>query len=641
MRRDRCEVRFDHTLGSASPCGEGRSAAAAARRLRPGTLFLAAALVAVTSGSCSTSRDAGDEVGRGANPPGTPTDPEMPGLPTVTLTLSPDSPVVKVDGKTPFKLDFRVTKKGEDVTSRATLTIDNDYFGSFQGSTLNGRAGALGKTTVRAQLGNEIGSTPLIVRLDAVVIAPDAPADAPTKFGGGNDARRAPTIAYPPAGALMPPNINVLEFQWAPSDATLFELRLVGETVDLKIYTKCKTVGSGCAFIPDETTMKLLTQSARNGTVELTMRGSAPEGGGVGTSATQKLSFSDSDMKGGLYYWAASIGGIARYDFGLRGQTAESYYGPVRAVAVCVGCHAMSRNGKRIAVGMNIPGPAQLRSLETSTRNKLFEVGTGLLSGSNYQAFSPDGQYLVTTEAAGLTVRDGTSGMIFGNNPALTNANMPDFAPDGKTVVFARSATWCPLGPCTLSTTGASLFTAEFKGTAGFGPAKPLLNSGGENNYYPAFSPDGRYIVFNRAAGDSYDAADARVMVVAASGGPPIDLQSVNTIVGNSWPKWSPFLHRFGSGSIMWLTFSSRRSYGVHNNTTAQIWMLPVDVRKLDKGEDSGYPPFWLPFQDLNTGNHIPQWVEQVERAPCSVADMTGCGPNEVCDGAVCVPRIG
>ena len=42
MRRDLCEVRFDHALGSASPCGEGRSTATVARRLRPGTLLLAA-----------------------------------------------------------------------------------------------------------------------------------------------------------------------------------------------------------------------------------------------------------------------------------------------------------------------------------------------------------------------------------------------------------------------------------------------------------------------------------------------------------------------------------------------------------------------------------------------------------------------
>src|SRR5262249_10152205 len=153
--------------------------------------------------------------------------------------------------------------------------------------------------------------------------------------------------------------------------------------------------------------------------------------------------------------------------------------------------------------------------------------------------------------------------------------------------------------------------------------------SGGANFYYPSYSPDGRFVVFNRSAGDSYDAADARVMIVAADGSrPPIDLASVNSSLGNSWPKWSPFIHRFGGRpgqQILWLTFPSRRPSGIRPPPAAQLWMVPVEVGKLQAGEDSGYPPFRLPFQDLNTGNHIAQWVEKVDRAPCSKVDMTGC----------------
>ena len=253
-----------------------------------------------------------------------------------------------------------------------------------------------------------------------------------------------------------------------------------------------------------------------------------------------------------------------------------------------------------------------IRSLETASRNKLFEVGTGLLSGSNYQAFSPDGQYLVTTEAAGLTVRDGTAGTIFGNNPALTNANMPDFSPDGKTVVFARSAMWCPFGPCTLSTTGASLFTAEFKGAAGFGPARSLLASAGENNYYPSFSPDGRYVAFNRAGGDSYDAADARVMVVAAAGGTPIDLTSVNGITGNSWPKWSPFLHRFGSGSITCFIFFYQWTYPVALAARRNMARQAIDnFGKPFDGHDAGVNRLASGWHFVETANvHLPIMCE-------------------------------
>lgn len=588
-------------------------------------------------GGCSVLRD-GDTDVVGAGNGRMPEDP--PGMGAL-LTVLPADPVVTSDGKSPLQLDFRVMRGAEDITGQAHLSIDDERLGHFEGMTFHGNPGQAGKSIVRAQLGEDRGQTTLTVRLQVVVIAPGAPADSPSKFGGPNYSKRTPEIAYPPAGALVPPNINELEFQWRPNEATLFELNLVSDSLDLRIYTPCTKAGDGCALLPDEKTTALIMQGGRGQKMALSMRGAAPDGGGVGSTAKQALSFSENDMKGGLYYWAASIGGIARYDFGLRGQRAESYYGPVRAVGVCVGCHAMSRNGKRIAVGMNIPGPAMMRALDTGTRTKLFEVGPGVIAGSNFQAFTSDGKYLLTTEYGGLAVRDGTSGMLTGKNPSLANATMPDVSPDGKTVVFARSPTLCipPLCP-NLSTEKASLFTVSFNADGTFGNPTELVKSAGENNYYPAISPDGRFVMFNRAAGDSYDAMDAKVMVIPVGGGTPIDLTSVNTIAGNSWPKWSPFVHRFKGKSILWLSFSSRRPYGVRGGTNAQIWMVPVEINSLEKGLDSGYPPLRLPFQELNTGNHIAQWVEQVDRAPCSVTDMSGCGMGERCTDGYCVPVI-
>ena len=39
--------------------------------------------------------------------------------------------------------------------------------------------------------------------------------------------------------------------------------------------------------------------------------------------------------------------------------------------------------------------------------------------------------------------------------------------------------------------------------------------------------------------------------------------------------------------------------------------------KRARQGMDAGYPPIRLPFQELATGNHIAQWVEVVDRAPC------------------------
>jgi hypothetical protein len=46
-----------------------------------------------------------------------------------------------------------------------------------------------------------------------------------------------------------------------------------------------------------------------------------------------------------------------------------------------------------------------------------------------------------------------------------------------------------------------------------------------------------------------------------------------------------------------------------------QIWMAGVIVDtdpSLDKS-DRSFPAFWLPFQDVTSHNHSPQWVQQIQ----------------------------
>jgi hypothetical protein len=562
-----------------------------------------------------------------------------------SLWVQPADVEMTVDGKSPLSITYQVMRQREDVSGQVTLSIDDEALGTFQGPTFNYRPGGAGKSTVRARLGDDTGETSLTLRADVVVIGPGAPGDAPTKFGGAPDPGAAPDFVYPPNGALIPPNLNLLEFHFQPKNADLFEIKVVTDTLNLRMYSVCKTVGTGCVFQPDEKTWKLISSSARNHTAEITIRGTRASGGGVGQSVTNKLSFAQNDMLGGIYYWAASAGGVVRYDFGLRAQKPEVFYNGLRAGALCVGCHALSRSGKRIAVGMNIPGPAMLRSLDVGSRGKLFEVGSLIpgMGGSDFQSWSPDGQWLITNEYGGLTIRDGETGTVQGKMPQIAPANMPDVSPDGKSVVFARGA-WTPCFPpliCpTLSISSAGLFTVPFMGKDGFGTPVEIVPAAGSNNYYPSYSPDGRFIVFNRSSSDSYNAPTARVMIVPASGGTPIDLASTNTVLGNSWPKWSPFHHKFQGATILWLTFASARAYGVRSTMGAQIWMVPVDIAKLAAGMDPGYPPIWLPFQDPNTDNRIAQWVEKVDRAPCTVSDTSKCGAGEFCVDGFCTPVI-
>lgn len=489
-------------------------------------------------------------------------------------------------------------------------------------------------------------------KVTVVVIVPGTPSDAPSQFGGPSDSSAAPTMVYPPDGLLMPPNLSELEVQWKPTaGTTLFELRFVSTFLDLTVYTSCMAVGTGCGYLPDEATWQLMSAQAHGDTLQLTARATAGSGAPVGTATTQTISFADEDLHGGLYYWAAAEGKIVRYDFGPRGQSAESFYGPGEAAATCVGCHALARNGERIAVGLNAPVPtAGLRVLDIATKTPVYN-GT-----SNFAAFSPDASRALVNSGANLSLIDVASGSIVGGAPAIMDGNLPDWSADGSRVVFARNGA-CPIPGFCASQPGvsdATLFTVPVSGDS-FGTPVELARGGG-NNFYPAFSPDGSLVAFNRSSSgaSSFDAPDARVWIVSASGGTPIALSRASATtsnVGDSWPKFAPYAHRFKGETIFWLTFSSRRDYGLRllnsekvvtaddDPRRAQIWMVAVPASALASGAVpvGGYPAFWLPFQSLASGNHIAQWVEKIVRQPCGSFDSLPCPNGDTCENGVCV----
>src|SRR5262249_42822123 len=144
--------------------------------------------------------------------------------------------------------------------------------------------------------------------------------------------------------------------------------------------------------------------------------------------------------------------------------------------------------------------------------------------------------------------------------------------------------------------------------------------------YYPSWSPDGKWVLFNRSSGSSYNSADASLWVVKADGSaPPIELSAFNQAASgltNSWGRWAPFQQSVGQNRdpIFWITMSSKRDFGVRRVNSAdaeaartpQIWMAPFYTDRAAARQDPTAPAFRLPFQNLTTNNHIAQWTERV-----------------------------
>ena len=208
----------------------------------------------------------------------------------------------------------------------------------------------------------------------------------------------------------------------------------------------------------------------------------------------------------------------------------------------------------------------------------------------------------MTANNGKLSIRDAVTGALVTDLTTTGTAMFPDWSPDGQTIVFVKSATSCTasqpnFGQASIFAYGGSLVTLSNSGGS-WGNEKVLLAAAaGENNYYPSFSPDGKWVAFTKAlnssksswsvangacsgqdgSGLSYDNPSATVWIVPSAGGAPTQLAAANgaAMKTNSWPKWGPK----ADGDYLWLSFSSTREYGnvlVGAAAHHQVWITAI-----------------------------------------------------------------
>jgi hypothetical protein len=324
--------------------------------------------------------------------------------------------------------------------------------------------------------------------------------------------------------------------------------------------------------------------------------------------------------------------------------------------------------------------------VSSGTAGAMLPVGFG--------TFSPDRSYVLTSNGIGASPTNafaiwsganGASGGAVAVGASGDRPTMPNWSPDGLSLAYVlptKVASWNSGARIDDDHVfGGSLYTMPYSGGGQFGTSRPLVTSAGENNYYPSYSPDGRFVLFDRAPldmgvaavdgctgtaphricpNDSFSNPAARVMLLSGAGGAaPVDLERANgsprgspSPASNSWPRWAPFLQTYKGRTLAWITFSSTRDYGVRvlNHKSGmtpcyppdsfedpgdassgglhgscqqpQIWMAAVDVSRTD-GADPSFAAFWLPLQDITTHNHTAQWAQGI--APTQALDAGAC----------------
>ncbi|HEX4406403.1 MAG TPA: hypothetical protein VH560_16305, partial [Polyangia bacterium] len=340
-------------------------------------------------------------------------------------------------------------------------------------------------------------------------LSPSSPVSGQFSGTSNPDPTAKPVIVYPLAGSVHPINLADITFQWrrAPAAAqTLFRIRLQradGDVFEFFVPCHASTMGasttSQCVYAMPPGAWIDAATTARGEAVTIDIAGVDPTHPGVvATSDPMTISFSPSDVTGGLYYWSSSVTGTVRLLFGAR--AADPFITPKSATnpATCGGCHAVSRDGSTIAFDQGDTGTAVLRVATTAdAETALFAPAATHDSGT--PALNHDGTRVLVAYSGRLLLRDAHTGrQLFEVNETqlgtTQHAFHPEWSPDDQTIAVTLSSA----GDSDWAVRTGAIATLPYNGGQ-FGPEQILVPTGTDFNFYPTWSPDGRYIAFATA----------------------------------------------------------------------------------------------------------------------------------------------
>lgn len=575
----------------------------------------------------------------------------LPGIPGLaSLEVTPAEATVTIDDVTaPQSVTFRATGRfvdgsSRDVTAEVAWGVDNDAPGAFTAPglwTSSNAAGGL--VTVEARSGQVAATARLTVVLAPVIrdgVFPPPPGaegffDPATPVVTADPA--GPRIVYPAHEVMFPTNVYRILFQYDAGAATdVYRIRFVSPYLDMKVYT------TGDRWQADETTWRYLATTNAGGRVVMTVAGvSSTAPTTVYESAPIDLFFSRSAVEGAIYYWSTSSEGVMK---GVISEPAPTKFYSQAPDTTCVACHTLSRDGRRMSAGY---GGEVLQEITVPGRDILIPSTAGYSMG--WSTYSPDGSLLLIANKGVLTLLDATTGAPVGPNGGVVplgglKAQHPDWSPLGDEVAVAV----CTRADNNKDVEGCGIWRLPYVGGA-WGTLEPIVTpqGAGDNNFFPKYSPDGKWIAYVRATGKSKDQPTSQLMIVPAAGGTPIALRKANRRVGplddvlnqgNTMPTWAPTTHP----GTQWLAFSSIRDYGkiLVGDKADQLWIVALDLTAADAGDDPSYAAFWLPLQDPAERNHRAFWAHDAD-VPCNATGEVCDEFDNDCDGVVdeeCVP---
>jgi hypothetical protein len=521
------------------------------------------------------------------------------------------------------------------LTNGVTWSSDSPMVGAVNGTglyTANGSLGGMVRVSVLYK--GQKAAANLTVKLLLEQNPGNVPPSVQTSLQGATTPDPAVVWAYPYDGTVWPRRLLPPILQWNGGAATDdYYVHIVSPTFELQEFTTSTSAPATPRIALDPTIWSQYTESSSGPTKITVARWD-------GTKATQITSqtwtIAPASMRGTIYYWSNNLGRVLRIKPGAAMADDFANAPPLNDPSqypqggCLMTCHTVSADGSTIVSGGGVFGGSYDLKTNMPIYNFGYGWGTSAQSWQNIQwvasALSPTGKYVaVNAQSDQLAPAAGGPSNLTGmfttsNGQRVANSGIdamnlytPAWSPPGDAIAYV-TADDSPWG----NTGNGDLHVMSFDETHTPMTGNDQLlvtaasNAAAPNVSWPTFTPDGKWIVFQRGSSSTtWSGHQADLAIVEAKpGSPETPLAALD---GTTYPfaagardlhyNFEPAFAPVAAGGYFWVVFTSRRTYG--NTLTGadtavkQLWIAAIDQNP-KPGVDPSHAAFHLTGQDEN-----------------------------------------
>lgn len=539
---------------------------------------------------------------------GTPAEGVSGGGDVVSLVVSPDVVELATSGGVIAEQQFTaVATFGDGETDELDLVsweLSNASIGSidsrgrFVSVAENG-----GEATITATFLDQVGTAQLTIVHSSTYLEEGVDEAGAAALGEVDSGEPGLEIVYPRDETRVPRNLEGLRIFWSGTERS--------DLVRLRFASKLETVDVYCTDCSDWTVptavWEAVSATNKKGTLSVQVFAASWDGStlaDVRQSEPISVTVNRFDSTGSVLYWSTADQAVMRIE---AGNSASSRFYPSTQGTGCYGCHEISESRQWMVVTRDgVNGAYQIIDVsDPSAPTVVFDVSES--KRMTFHSLSPDGKFILGVESGVLKLFELESNNYVGAvTPDGNRYSHPGWAPDGKSAIAVR-VTQSFYSDMTFN--GGEIVTMSWDGEKLGTPEVLVAREEGVNYYYPAWSPDGEWLVYNRSTGDAYSDPDAELWMLGRDGGAPVRLDKANGTgsMQNSLARWAPL----PDDDILWLAFSSRLPINTPKQNVSQIWVTAIDPELMRSGADPSSAPYWLPGQNVNSDSHLPVWWSQ------------------------------